>query len=82
MKSEYLNDINLLEEPLIGVNVKLHNIETRSQMTDEELRAWVQDVRTKRESRQTFKAACELRGKTESKENQAQSFKLFSQFAE
>jgi hypothetical protein len=51
-------------------------------MTDEELRAWVQDIRTKRESRQTFKAAVELKGKGESAEKQKQSFKLFSQFTD
>lgn len=82
MKPEYLKDLDMLEAPLVGINMKLHDVALRSQMTDEELRAWVQDIRTKRESRQTFKAAVELKGKGESAEKQKQSFKLFSQFTD
>ena len=46
---KYLNDIDFLEAPLKGL--------LKRDLTDEtELRKFVQEVRTMRESRQTFKA--------------------------
>lgn len=50
--SEYLKDIKFLEEPLIGLCPKPLN-----EMSEQELREFVQKQRTLRDSRQSFKAA-------------------------
>lgn len=83
MNPNYLKDINFLEEPLVGLNLKLHNVELRSLMSDEELRAWVQTVRTLRENRMTFKSQVERgsKAKTETKQSQ-KAEKLFGEFGE
>ena len=74
---DYLKDIEFLEEPLVGINQSLHNVGKRSEMSDEELRAWIQQIRTLRESRQSFKAALSGKSKGESK---GKAEKLFDSF--
>lgn len=79
---DYLKDIDFLEEPLVGINQKLHNVSLRSEMSDEELRAWVQNVRTLRESRQTFKAAVSQGASKVEKQKANKAEKLFGEFDE
>jgi hypothetical protein len=69
----FLESLNSLEEPLVGL---LKNPD----LSDEELRAFVQKTRALRESRQSFKAAVMLESKTETKEKIAKATALFNDF--
>jgi hypothetical protein len=67
---DFLNDINFLEAPLKGL--------LKVDMTDpEQLRKFVQDTRTMRESRQTFKAMV-VEGETKESKPRADIFADFT----
>ena len=75
LKSLYLADLDLLETPLVGLLGK-----PAEDFTEEELREFVRQQRTLRESRQSWKAAIALGKKGGVKEEQSKSNRLFDEF--
>lgn len=71
----YLTNINFLEEPLVGLCAEpLHT------MSPERLREWVQEQRTTRENRATFKAKVNAETVTPAKDA-SPKVDIFGQFS-
>jgi len=73
LKLSYLADLNLLESPLVGLLGK-----PAETFTEEELRDFVREIRTLRESAQSRKAAMTMRARGEVVE--PKSARLFDEF--